>query len=454
MNLQKFKVSDILAKKRDGGVLTEEEIDFFVGGLTTGAIQDVQTGALLMAIYLKGMTDLETATLTKAMLHSGKIFQWPDDIRNLIVDKHSTGGVGDKISLILGPALAACGLKVPMISGRGLGFTGGTIDKLESIPGFRVLLSQQEAMSAIENVGCFIMAQTADIVPADKILYASRDVTATVDCPPLITASILSKKASESLSALLLDLKCGSAAFIQDLATAQSFARLMVKVGTELGIKTAVAITRMDCPLGRKIGNALEVEESLDTLKGRGPSDIEELVVIEGGILLHIAGIVSCRSDGEERIRGSLYDGTALRTFRDMMTAQGVAPEIAASLCCTDDSTYGALPKARRTTDLRYSGPGDYVHAIDALVLALVSGELGAARTVIGGPVNHAVGLEVLTPPGSKISAGTPWIRVYHDEGQLSESHADRLQSALTVHDSKNEAKNGRNCSQILEVIY
>jgi len=448
----KFRIVDILAKKRSGGVLSDEEIKFFVASVTDGSIQDVQIGAMLMAIYLKGMTELETATLTRTMLHSGSVFQWPKNMQKLMVDKHSTGGVGDKISLVLAPALAACGLKVPMISGRGLGFTGGTIDKLESIPGFRVLLSHSEAMDTIEKVGCFIMAQTDDIVPADKILYSCRDVTATVDCNSLITASIMSKKASENLNVLLLDLKCGAAAFMKDYPAARTLAHLMVKVGKELGIKTAVTITRMDCPLGMKIGNALEVEESIDTLRGRGPLDLEDLVVIQGGILLNLSGMVNSTAEGESRLRDSLYDGSALQTLRAMLMAQGVSAEMAASLC--SDPHYNGLPKARHVTDLTYFGTDGQLVSIDALELALVSGELGASRTMIGARLNHAVGLTLLMKPGMKIIRGTPWLRVHHDLPELSDSHRTRLQRAVVVHPTGKTSATGVPDSQVMGVIY
>ncbi|NXL76971.1 TYPH phosphorylase, partial [Leptocoma aspasia] len=274
-------------------------------------------GAMLMAIRLRGMDAGETLALTQAMASSGRTLAWPPAWHGLVVDKHSTGGVGDKVSLALAPALAACGCKVPMISGRGLGHTGGTLDKLEAIPGFRVSQSPEEMRHILERVGCCIVGQSAELVPADRVLYGLRDVTATVDSLPLITASILSKKAAERLSALVLDVKFGGAALYPTQESARELARSLVEVGTHLGIRTAALLTRMEQPLGRAVGNALEVLEALECLGGGGPPDLRHLGA----------------EQGREHLARALDDGSALGTFEAMLGAQGVPPDTARGLC-------------------------------------------------------------------------------------------------------------------------
>ncbi|XP_014118215.1 PREDICTED: thymidine phosphorylase [Pseudopodoces humilis] len=276
----------LIRKKRDGERLEDAEIRSFVRGVTEGTAQQGQIGAMLMAIRLRGMDAAETLALSRAMASSGRTLAWPPAWHGLLVDKHSTGGVGDKVSLALAPALAACGCKVPMISGRGLGHTGGTLDKLEAIPGFRVSQSPEEMQQILERVGCCIVGQSSELVPADRVLYGLRDVTATVDSLPLITASILSKKAAERLSALVLDVKFGEAALYPTQESARELARSLVEVGTQLGIRTAAVLSRMEQPLGRAVGNALEVLEALECLGGSGPPDLRQLVTALGGTLL------------------------------------------------------------------------------------------------------------------------------------------------------------------------
>ncbi|NXL40706.1 TYPH phosphorylase, partial [Glaucidium brasilianum] len=272
----------LIRKKRDGERLEDEEIRSFVRGVTEGTAQQGQIGAMLMAIRLRGMEPGETLALTRAMAGSGRVLEWPPAWSGRLVDKHSTGGVGDKVSLALAPALAACGCRVPMISGRGLAHTGGTLDKLEAIPGFRASLSPQEMRDALERVGCCIVGQSEELAPADRVLYSLRDVTATVDSLPLITASILSKKAAEQLSALVLDVKFGSAALCPTQESARELAQSLVAVGQQLGICTAAVLSRMDEPLGRCVGNSLEVLEALECLGGGGPPDLRELVTALG----------------------------------------------------------------------------------------------------------------------------------------------------------------------------
>ncbi|NXT97996.1 TYPH phosphorylase, partial [Buphagus erythrorhynchus] len=348
----------LIRKKRDGERLEDAEIRSFVRGVTEGTAQQGQIGAMLMAIRLRGMDAGETLALTQAMASSGRTLAWPPAWHGLVVDKHSTGGVGDKVSLALAPALAACGCKVrgtqgwggdegslgvpvptcalpqvPMISGRGLGHTGGTLDKLEAIPGFRVSQSPEEMRHILEKVGCCIVGQSAELVPADRVLYGLRDVTATVDSLPLITASILSKKAAERLSALVLDVKFGGAALYPTQESARELARSLVEVGTHLGIRTAALLTRMEQPLGRAVGNALEVLEALECLGGSGPPDLRHLVTVLGGVLLWQCGVEQGAEQGRERLARALDDGSALGKFEAMLEAQGVPPDTARDLC-------------------------------------------------------------------------------------------------------------------------
>uniref|UniRef100_A0A8C6EPV5 Thymidine phosphorylase n=1 Tax=Marmota marmota marmota TaxID=9994 RepID=A0A8C6EPV5_MARMA len=298
----------LIRRKRDGGRLSEEDIKGFISAVVEGSAQGAQIGAMLMAIRLQGMDLEETSALTQAMARSGEQLQWPAAWHQQLVDKHSTGGVGDKVSLILAPALAACGCKVPMISGRGLGHTGGTLDKLESIPGFNVIQSPQQMQVLLEQVGCCIVGQSKELVPADGILYAARDVTATVDSLPLITASILSKKAVEGLSALVIDVKFGGAAVFPDQEKARELARALVGVGADLGLRVAAALTAMDNPLGRNVGHTLEVEEALLCLDGTGPPDLRDLVTRLGGVLLWLSGHAGSSAQGTARIATALDD--------------------------------------------------------------------------------------------------------------------------------------------------
>ncbi|NWU07880.1 TYPH phosphorylase, partial [Cephalopterus ornatus] len=291
-------------------------------------------GAMLMAIRLRGMDAGETLSLTRAMATSGRALAWPPAWHGLVVDKHSTGGVGDKVSLALAPALAACGCKVPMISGRGLGHTGGTLDKLEAIPGFRVSLSPEEMCSTLEQVGCCIVGQSEELAPADRVLYGLRDVTATVDSVPLITGrGLRHKKAAEQLSALVLDVKFGGAALYPTQDSARQLARSLVEVGAQLGIRTVAVLSRMDQPLGRAVGNSLEVLEALECLDGGGPQDLRQLVTVLGGVLLWQCGKAAGAAQGRELLGRALDDGSARSTFEAMLGAQGVPPDTAHRLC-------------------------------------------------------------------------------------------------------------------------
>ncbi|XP_070996772.1 thymidine phosphorylase-like isoform X1 [Oncorhynchus clarkii lewisi] len=421
-----------IRKKRNGEQLSAGEIRDFVQGVKDKTIQESQIGAMLMAIWLKGMVAEETLALTKEMMMSGEVMSWPAEWEGLMVDKHSTGGVGDKISLVLAPALAACGCKVPMISGRGLAHTGGTLDKLESIPGFNVYQSVQQLHRILEEVGCCIVGQTDNLVPADKVMYALRDVTSTVDSLPLITGSIISKKGAESLSALVLDVKFGNAALYKDLDSAKSLAQSMVTVGNSLGIRTGAVLSRMNCPIGRCVGNTLEVMESLECLKGRGPDDILELVTSLGGLLLWMIGRAGSLDEGKKVISTTLQNGAALEKFQNMMIGQGVANQIAASLCSTNADYYSILRRAHYQTELETQGHGTVLD-IDGMVIAQVLHRLGAGRSKAGDPVNHSVGAELLVSLGQKVEKGQPWLRVHYETPALSAEQRLSLQGALTL---------------------
>ncbi|XP_058883377.1 thymidine phosphorylase isoform X2 [Acipenser ruthenus] len=276
---------ELIRKKRDGEQLSEEEVHFFVRAVKERTIQDCQIGAMLMAIWQRGMVPKETLALTREMMWSGELLHWPEEWRGVVVDKHSTGGVGDKVSLPLAPALAACGCKIPMISGRGLAHTGGTLDKLESVPGFNIHQAPEQIKRILDDIGCCIIGQSETLVPADKVLYAIRDATSTVDSIPLITGSVISKKGAESLSALVLDVKYGKSALYKDINSARKLAESLVTVGNKIGICTGAVLSRMDNPIGQCIGNSVEVMEAIECLKGRGPSDLKELVMVLGTVL-------------------------------------------------------------------------------------------------------------------------------------------------------------------------
>src|SRR2546422_10359006 len=313
-----MRAVDVIMKKRDSGPLSREEIRFFVDGVTSGTLPDYQASALLRATLLRGMTAEEPAWLTDAMVHSGVRVDL-SAIPGVKVDKHSTGGVGDKTSLVLAPLAAACGVPVPMMSGRGLGHTGGTLDKLESIPGFRIGLSLDEMKAALRSIGCAMIGQTAEIAPAAKKVYALRDVTGTVESIPLISASIMSKKIAEGIDALVMDVKTGSGAFMKTEADSRRLAESLVAIGTAAGVKTEAVITRMDAPLGRAVGNALEVIECLEVLKGRGPKDVIEVTVALTVRMLVLGRVATHPAHAEQRVRDAIGSGAGLERFRQLI---------------------------------------------------------------------------------------------------------------------------------------
>ena len=296
------------------------EIQNFVDGVVDNSLSDAEVENWMQNVFENGLSVEQTVELTHAMLHSGTLLQWPDEWKHLVVDKHSTGGIGDKVSLVLAPALAACGLKCPMIAGRGLAHTGGTLDKLEALQGYDVSISPQKAYQMVDEIGCMIGGQTGEIAPADKRMYAIRDVTGLIASVPLITGSIVSKKAAEGLAALVMDIKVGRAAFMTNVEDARKLAESIVSTGAGLGITTCVTLTEMDTPLGFAAGNALEVLESVETLRGAGPADLEELVCIQGGMLLHATGLCEDADEGAFKIHDSLIDGSAMAIFEHQTT--------------------------------------------------------------------------------------------------------------------------------------
>jgi pyrimidine-nucleoside phosphorylase len=413
----------IIAKKRDGGVLDAAEIASFVRGAADGSWADYQLTAMLMAIYLRGLNAAETRELTLAMLHSGTTL----DLRGIPgrkVDKHSTGGVGDKISLHLAPMVAACGLTVPMISGRGLGHTGGTLDKLESIPGFGVTLPLARFRSQLEQIGLGIIGQTADLAPADGKLYALRDVSATVSSIPLICASILSKKLAEGIDVLVLDVKFGAGAFMPDLASARELAQLMVTVSNAAGVATCALLTDMNQPIGRAVGNALEMAESIACLQGRGPADTMELTYAVGEQMLVLGGRCPTPATARAELERVVRDGTAWGKFQAMVRAQGGSLE--------DVQHPERLPQAPVVEPFR-SSSGGVVTAVAARLIAEVAHDLGAGRNRAGEPVNPAVGVSHLVKVGETVLPGGELCRVHAATAADARRAHQRLETACAL---------------------
>lgn len=393
----------IIERKRDGAALAPDEIRAFVDGFTRGDIADYQMSALAMAILLRGMTDEETVALTLAMTDSGARLDL-SGVAGPKIDKHSTGGIGDKVSLVLAPLAAACGLRVPMISGRGLGMTGGTLDKLESIPGYRTGIPPERLRAILGEVGCSIVGQTEEIAPADRKMYALRDVTGTVPSVPLITASILSKKLAEDIDGLVLDVKCGRGAFMKTLEEARTLAGSLRTVARGAGCPTSVLITSMDQPLGCAVGNALEVREAIDLLRGAGPEDARDLVLRLAGEMLILAGAESALDDALERAVGTLRNGDALDVFRAMVKAHG------GSLEAIDDPSL--LPSAPRVEVLRAPRAG-YVREIAADGVGTACLILGAGRRRVEDRIDPAAGVECLRRVGDEVDRGDPLMRVH-----------------------------------------
>ena len=380
-----------IQRKRDGETLSTDEITAFIEGYTSGTIPDYQMAALNMAVFFRGMDTRETADLTRVIIASGERFDWARGGCPAVVDKHSTGGQGDKVSLILAPVLAACGLRVPSIAGRGLGPTGGTIDKLEAIPGFRTALSIAEIERQCDEIGCAIASQSEEFCPADKKLYALRDVTATVASIPLITASILSKKLAEDLDALVLDVKWGSGAFMRSLEDARELASSMANAAREFGVATRALITDMNQPLGRVVGNANEVRESIEVLEGGGPDDVREVTIALGAELLVATKLAKDREDAAEKLAGVIDSGDAYAKFEQMVNAQG--------------SGLDELPDLAPTTAIEATKAG-YVSAIDGERLGYAVIALGGGRRVVEDHVDPTVGLTMRVRLGDRVECG------------------------------------------------
>ena len=421
-----MRAVDIIQAKRDGRALTAEEIRFFVDGVTAGTLPDYQASSLLMAIFLRGMTTEETARLTDAMVHSGVRVDLRD-ITGVKVDKHSTGGVGDKTSLILAPVAAACGVPVPMMSGRGLGHTGGTLDKLESIPGFRVNLSLDEMKAALAKTGCAMIGQTAQIAPADKKLYALRDVTGTVESIPLISASIMSKKIAEGIDALVLDVKTGSGAFMKTEADSRRLAESLVAIGNASGVRTEAIITAMEAPLGRAVGNALEVIECLDVLKGEGPQDLVDVSVELAARMVVLGGVAEDVPSARAQVLRAISSGSGLDRFRQIIEMQGGDPKI------VDD--HGRLPHVpdRWTVPASRSG---FVTAVNAELVGRASVVLGAGRDRVEDPVDPAVGIMVIAKPGDEVRAGDPVLEIHFRDSSRLEAAKRLTDQAITIGDA------------------
>jgi pyrimidine-nucleoside phosphorylase len=397
--------AELIAKKRDGGELTAAEIQGLIAAHADGRLADYQMSALCMAIYFVGMTPAETVALTEAMLHSGEVIDL-GHVPRAKVDKHSTGGVGDKVSLCLAPLVAACGVAVPMISGRGLGHTGGTLDKLEAIPGFRVDLDVERFRAIVESVGACLIGQTGRLAPADKRIYALRDVTATVESIPLIVASILSKKLAEGIDGLVLDVKVGRGAFMKTPARARELGEALVRVGTAAGKRVSALLTAMDQPLGLTIGNAIETREALEVLRGGGPADVIECTLALGAEMLRLGGVA--RSDDEARaaLGNAIASGAGARVMERLIEAQGGDPRVVedpARLPRTADRVAIAAPRTGLVT------------AIDALALGLSAVSMGAGRTRTEDAVDPAVGIELARKIGDAVDAGAPlaWLHVH-----------------------------------------
>ncbi len=418
-----MRAYDIILKKRNGGALTAKEIGFFVQDYVTGGIPDSQMAALLMAIYFQGMNAQETADLTTAMVYSGQTLDL-SGIPGVKVDKHSTGGVGDKTTLVLIPLLAAAGVPIAKMSGRSLGHTGGTLDKLESIPGFSTALTPDQMVEQVKRIGAAVAGQTADMVPADKKMYALRDLTATVDCVPLIAASVMSKKIASGADAIVLDVKAGSGAFVKTVDEARELARAMVDIGNQVGRKTVAAITDMEQPLGRAVGNAIEVREAIETLKGNGPDELIELCAVLGGLALVLGGKAQSRDDGEGVIRELLANGRGALKLKEIISAQGGNPNV------VDDLSLLPAAPVVHTVSSPSSG---YVTRLDAMEIAHAATALGAGRGSVGAKPDMAVGVYLHKKCGDHVRAGEPLTDVHAKDQKSADKAATIVLGAYTL---------------------
>jgi pyrimidine-nucleoside phosphorylase len=416
-------VPEMIACKRDGGALRQDEIQWLIRRFTDGSLPDYQMTALAMAIFFRGMAEEEMVALTLAMRDSGSVVDL-SHVPGRKVDKHSTGGVGDKVSLALAPWVAACGVRVPMVSGRGLGHTGGTLDKLEAIPGFSVQTTTERFIELVATVGTGMIGQTKDVAPADKKLYALRDVTATVESVPLIVASILSKKLAEGIDALVLDVKVGRGAFMKDLAQARVLANALVRTAKGAGKDCVAVLTRMDAPLGRTVGNALETAEAFDILHRRAPKDVTECTLELAKEMLVLGHVARTLEEAEATLQRALDDGSALATARAMVKAQGGDPRV------VDDASLLPATKAKRPVLATASG---FVTNVDALEVGLAGVALGAGRTKSDDVVDPAVGFVFDRVLGDAVSTGDVIAWVHSDDATRADAAVQRLSAAITV---------------------
>jgi pyrimidine-nucleoside phosphorylase len=426
-----FRAIDVIRKKRDGVELARAEIEGLVNVYTRGDIPDYQVSAWLMAVVLRGMTHAETAVLTDSMLRSGEVL----DLSSLParkVDKHSTGGVGDKTSLVLAPLVAAAGIAVPMISGRGLGHTGGTLDKLESIPGFNVNLSVADFRRVLEACGCAMIGQTPEIAPADRKLYALRDVTGTVESPYLICASIMSKKLAEGIDALVLDVKTGSGAFMKSEKDAVFLAELMVDTGERMGKKVIALITDMDQPLGNMIGNALEVVEAIDVLRAGGPEDLRELCLHLAGWMLHVGGVSKTVAEGKQQSEELISSGKALEKFRRMLELQGGDPRVI--------DNQKLLPHARHTVQV-VSSKGGFLTAMQCEQIGTACVILGGGRERKEDSVDPSVGIVLHKKVGDPVASGEPVATIYYNSNERLDRARQMIAAACVIADEAPSTK-------------
>ena len=416
--------ADFIRTKRDGGAHDAVAIDQFIAQLTAGDVADYQISAWLMATFLNGMDAEETSALTRAMMHSGDVADL-SHITKPRVDKHSTGGVGDKVSLILAPLAAACGLCVPMMSGRGLGHTGGTLDKLDSLPGFSWKMSLETYAKQCEEIDCALIGQTEGMVPADKKLYSLRDVTATVESIPLIAASIMSKKLTEGIQGLVLDVKVGKGAFMKTLPDAEALATAMIDIGNHLGCKVRAVLTRMDQPLGCAVGNALEVREAIDCLEGNGPEDITHISIDLVGHMLEVGGIVDSFEAGQAEAHAALENGSAASKWEEIVWTQGGPKSL--------EAMKAELPQAPVQLPVIYSGEAGTISEVDAMTIARGALHLGAGRKTVDCTIDYSVGYSDLVKVGNPVSPGSLLGTVHARNAASAEAAKDALIAAISV---------------------
>ena len=420
---------DLIERKKRGGSLTDGELAFLCRGVADGSLPDYQVAAWLMAVWFRGMSREETLGFTRAMVATGATLDWTD-VGRPVVDKHSTGGVGDKTSLVLVPLVAAAGLAFAKMSGRGLGHTGGTLDKLEAIPGFRVSLSPRELRAQVERIGCALVGQSPELVPADGALYALRDVTRTVDSVPLIASSVMSKKLAAGAGSIVLDVKYGAGAFMADVEEARSLALAMIDIGEGAGRRVRAVLSAMDQPLGRSVGNALEVREAVETLRGEGPDDLWELTLELGCQLLLLSGEAGERGEAEERLVALRDSGAALERFRELVAAQGGDPAV------TDDPT--RLPTAPTVGTVEAERRG-WVAGVDARAVADVVLRLGGARRVKGEAIDPAVGVRLEAKVGDAVDEGAPLAWIHASSAASAEEVSTALRQAFRLADRAEE---------------